>query len=102
MDSRTQSGSRLSSIDALRGAVMIIMALDHVHDFFHLGAMSFSPTDLSQTTAVLFFALDHPFLFAGVHVRRRHGGFSVRAARHQAPNSRGSYGRAGSGSSCWN
>jgi uncharacterized membrane protein len=47
--------SRLSSIDALRGAVMIIMCLDHVRDFFHIGAMFFSPTDLSQTTPVLFF-----------------------------------------------
>ncbi|MBZ5507469.1 MAG: heparan-alpha-glucosaminide N-acetyltransferase domain-containing protein [Acidobacteriia bacterium] len=54
-DSLTKPASRLSSIDALRGAVMIIMCLDHVRDFFHVGAMSFSPTDLAQTTPVLFF-----------------------------------------------
>src|SRR5215831_6333506 len=54
MDSLTKP-SRLSSIDALRGAVMIIMCLDHVRDFFYVGAMSFSPTDLTQTTPVLFF-----------------------------------------------
>ena len=34
---------------------MIIMALDHVRDFFHTGAMSFQPDDLSRTTAALFF-----------------------------------------------
>src|SRR5258708_6197614 len=46
---------RVRSIDALRGLVMIVMALDHVRDYFHSGAMSFSPEDLTRTTAALFF-----------------------------------------------
>jgi uncharacterized membrane protein len=55
MNSITKPGSRLSGIDALSGMVMVIMAMDHVRDFFHLGAMTFSSTDLSRTTPVLFF-----------------------------------------------
>lgn len=47
--------SRVQSVDALRGAVMIVMALDHVRDFIHRGAMSGrSPTDLATTTPILF------------------------------------------------
>ena len=55
MGSYVTASSRLSSIDAIRGTVMIIMALDHVRDFFHASAISFSPTDLTRTTPVLFF-----------------------------------------------
>lgn len=46
---------RIQSIDLLRGIVMIIMALDHVRDYFHADSLRFEPTDLEQTNVLLFF-----------------------------------------------
>lgn len=46
---------RLDSIDLLRGLVMVIMLLDHTRDFAHSEMMNFEATDLSKTTAAIFF-----------------------------------------------
>ena len=49
------SQKRINSIDLLRGLVMIIMALDHVRDYFHTGAFLYDPLDLDKTSVTLFF-----------------------------------------------
>ncbi len=49
---RTRALARLASIDILRGLVIVIMALDHVRDYFT--GVRFDPLDLTQTSPELF------------------------------------------------
>jgi uncharacterized membrane protein len=47
--------ARIQSVDALRGAIMMLMAIDHIRDYLARSAQQFSPTDLTRTTLALFF-----------------------------------------------
>jgi uncharacterized membrane protein len=56
MDSLTAGQKkRINSIDLLRGIIMVVMAIDHVRDYFHVTALTDSPTNLATTTPQLFF-----------------------------------------------
>ena len=46
------TGNRIVSVDLLRGLIMIVMALDHVRDYF--SPFPWDPTDLSKASATLF------------------------------------------------
>jgi len=79
---------RIGSVDLLRGAVMVVMALDHTRDYFL--NLPFQPEDLAQSNLPLFFTrwITHfcaPvfFLLAGTGV-----GFALMRGRTPAQASR--------------
>ena len=46
---------RIESVDILRGIVMVIMALDHTRDFFHVAANTSNPLAIPSVSPILFF-----------------------------------------------
>lgn len=50
----TERTARASGIDLLRGIVMVVMALDHTREYFHINAFFDDPLDFSKTTPALF------------------------------------------------
>lgn len=49
------TNKRIESIDIVRGIAMVIMALDHVRDYFHITANTDDPLNLETTSPALFF-----------------------------------------------
>lgn len=79
------STQRIAAVDIVRGAVMVLMALDHVRDW--ITNLRYSPEDLRQASFGLFatrwvthFCAPTFFLLAGVGI----GLLSARGLRHQA------------------
>ena len=51
----TITKNRITSIDFLRGSIMIIMALDHVRDYLFADSFFYDPLDLTKTSGIIFF-----------------------------------------------
>ena len=46
---------RIDSLDILKGAIIVLMSLDHFRDYFHYEAFFYSPTDPEKTNSITFF-----------------------------------------------
>ena len=55
MQQSLNSSKRIESIDIIRGLAMVIMALDHVRDYVHIGANTDDPLNLATTSPALYF-----------------------------------------------
>jgi len=47
--------TRMGSLDLLKGLVMVIMAIDHVREYFHYSAFLYDPADPTKSTLPIFF-----------------------------------------------
>ena len=54
MQQKLTANKRIESIDIIRGIAMVIMALDHTRDYFHITANIDDPLNLATTTPILF------------------------------------------------
>lgn len=64
----TARPARITSIDALRGLVILLMLVDHAREFFFLHAQVSDPMDVAATDPVLFFTRLSAHLCAPVFV----------------------------------
>lgn len=50
-----QVAGRVAAIDVLRGLAIVLMAVDHVREYFYLHLQVVDPMDVSATDLALFF-----------------------------------------------